>query len=208
MAAPRLSAATSGSHRACAAVLETRRQSLGWGHLGTKRLRARSKGRSACARVSGGVSTSVDCDLRGDQSTRYATPPVLCRLFLVLTLAILSGFYQALGIASIMPFVAILADRSLAESNWFFILLPDAVPAPLQGDLVPATGLRALFAPVISNTRTILDDYLSLRLFSEQRYRLWARLLALYMGQGSGVALSGRAVTEIAVFNPRSTERK
>lgn len=152
-------------------------------HLGAQHLRVQSKARCASARVSDDVSTSVDFDLGDDQSTGCVTPPVLGRpqgiiitlllaaagelrqILLVLAVAIAGSLYQTLGIASIMPFIAILADGSLAEGSWLFILLSDVVSAPLQDKLVPAAGSIALFALVISNPLTILDDHLSLRLF-------------------------------------------
>lgn len=107
----------------------------------------------------------------------------LRRLLLLLGVAALDGLFQALGIASIMPFIAILAEPSLADSSRFFILLAEDLPASLQGDLVWISGLFALFILVISNGLTILNYYLALRLINEQRYRLSTRLLALYMSK-------------------------
>lgn len=107
----------------------------------------------------------------------------LRRVSLVLAVATADGLFQALGIASIMPFIAILADPSLTESSRFFIIVREFLPAALGENLVWTTGLFALVVLVVSNALTILDYWLSLRLFNEQRSRLSTRLLSLYLGK-------------------------
>lgn len=126
--------------------------------------------------------------------------------FLVLAVATLDGFFQALGIASIMPFIAILSDPSLAENNRFFILLRNVLPPLLTGNLVWATGLLALSVLVVSNTVTILNYWLSLRLFNQQRYRLSSRLLSLYMGKEL-VEFNQRKISEMSTTILSEVER-
>lgn len=130
----------------------------------------------------------------------------LRRAFLVLAVASLDGLFQALGIASIMPFIAILSDPSLAESSRFFILLRDFLPPPLAENLVWVTGLLALSVLVVSNTLTILDYWLSLRLFNDQRYRLSTRLLSLYMGKEL-IEFNQRKISEMSTTILSEVER-
>ena len=107
----------------------------------------------------------------------------LRRVSLVLAVATADGLFQALGIASIMPFIAILADPSLTETSRFFIIAKEFLPAAFGDNLIWTTGLFALTVLVISNALTILDYWLSLRLFNAQRSRLSTRLLSLYLGK-------------------------
>lgn len=130
----------------------------------------------------------------------------LRQILLLLTVATLDGLLQALGIASIMPFIAILADPSLAESSRFFILLSELLPATFQDHLVSVTGSLALFVLVISNAVTILNYYLSLRLFNEQRSRLSTRLLSLYMGKEL-LNFNSRKVSEMSTTILSEVER-
>lgn len=102
-------------------------------------------------------------------------------LLLVVTSA--DGLFQAMGIASIMPFIAILADPSLAETSRLFVLVRQLLPESLESNLVWVTGLFALAVLVVSNALTLLDYWLSLRLFNEHRCRLSTRLLSLYLGK-------------------------
>lgn len=107
----------------------------------------------------------------------------LRRVSLVLAVATADGLFQALGIASIMPFIAILSDPSLTETSRFFVIVKEFLPAAFSNNLIWTTGLFALAVLVISNALTILDYWLSLRLFNEQRSRLSTRLLSLYLGK-------------------------
>jgi ABC-type bacteriocin/lantibiotic exporter with double-glycine peptidase domain len=107
----------------------------------------------------------------------------LRRIAMLLAVATADGVIQALGVASIMPFIAILSDPSLADTSRFFILLKGILPAGLDDKLVWVTGLFALVVLVISNALTMLDYWLSLRLFNEKRYHLSIRLLSLYLDQ-------------------------
>ena len=102
---------------------------------------------------------------------------------MLLAVAAADGLIQALGVASIMPFIAILSDPSLADTSRFFIILKGLLPAALEDELVWVTGLFALVVLIVSNALTMLDYWLSLRVFNEKRYQLSTRLLSLYLGQ-------------------------
>lgn len=105
----------------------------------------------------------------------------LRQLALLLSVAVSDGLIQAVGIASIMPFIAILADPSIADTSRFFGLLKDLLPDRLQDDLTLVTGLLALGILMISNGLSVLDYWLSLRLFNKQSHRLSTRLLSFYL---------------------------
>lgn len=130
----------------------------------------------------------------------------LRQVFLVLFVAALDGLFQALGVASIMPFIAILANPDLVETNRFLLMFRGLLPVGLQDQMIWVTGLLALAVLIISNTLTVLDYWLSLRLFNGQRHRLSTQLLSLYLGK-SLLAFSSRKITDMSTTILSEVER-
>lgn len=101
----------------------------------------------------------------------------------VFTLILLTAILEALGVASVMPFLAVLADPEVIHEqpalNWLYGFLGvDSVHDFLfwVGGLV--FGVIALTAVVRTVTQYVVNRYVQMR-----RYTLSRRLLATYLGQ-------------------------
>lgn len=130
----------------------------------------------------------------------------LRRIAVLIALAVLDGMFQALGIASIMPFIAVLADPSLVETSRFFILAKEFLPAVLADNLLWVTGFFALTVLVASNALSMLDYGLALHWFNEYRCRLSERLLEKYLGEEL-LAFNRRKVSEMSTTILAEVER-
>ena len=128
------------------------------------------------------------------------------RIGLLLAIAAADGLIQAVGIASIMPFIAILADPSLSQTSPFFQMLLKVLPHALSEHLAWVLGILALSILVVSNALSVLNYWLSLRLFNAHGYRLSTRLLSIYL-QRDLLDFNRRKITEMSTTILSEVER-
>lgn len=120
--------------------------------------------------------------------------------------ATVDGLFQALGVASILPFIAVLADPGMIDQSPWFAALRDELPWLETQNLVLLTGLFAFVMLFLSNALTVLDYWLSLKLFNRHRHRLSLTLLGHFMGQDL-LTFSRRKVADMATTVLSEVER-
>jgi ATP-binding cassette, subfamily B, bacterial PglK len=97
--------------------------------------------------------------------------------------ATMDGLFQALGVASILPFIAVLADPAILDRSPWFAAVRSQVPGLETQNLVFITGLFAFVMLLLSNALTVLDYWLSLKVFNRHRHRLSLSLLRHFLNQ-------------------------
>lgn len=119
------------------------------------------------------------------------------RLAGIMLVATVDGLFQAFGIASILPFISVLADPGLAIVSPWFAAVQTYLPFLNEDNLLFATGLFAFAVLVLSNALTMLNYWLSLQLFNQHRHRLSLTLLSSFLGQDL-LAFNRRKVSDMS----------
>ena len=105
------------------------------------------------------------------------------QMFFALLMNILSGLIEAIGFASIMPFIALISDPSLSTSNPIFSYIIYQFSFDNHQSLLIFLGLFAFFSLFVSNIVSITDYWYTLKFCNEKEYELSYRLLNNYLNQ-------------------------
>lgn len=128
------------------------------------------------------------------------------RLAMVMLVATVDGLFQALGVASILPFIAVLADPAVVDNSPWFAAIRAELPWLASYNIVFLTGLFAFAVLLLSNALTVLDYWLSLQLFNRHRHRLSLTLLRRFMHLEL-LAFNRRKVTDMSTTVLSEVER-
>lgn len=102
---------------------------------------------------------------------------------LVLIFIIISAVIETVGVASIVPFLAVLADPSLIENNEYIARLAEVFNISSQQNVLFVLGCLVLGALIISNSTAALMNW-TVSSFSHMRaHSLSCRVLGLYIHQ-------------------------
>ena len=104
-------------------------------------------------------------------------------LSLILLITIISSCIQALGVASIMPFIALISSPEIAQVNPFIISISDWLGIQDNIQLVFTAGIFAFLTFALGNILTTLDTWLSVRFFYLKDYQLSILLLNKYLNK-------------------------
>jgi ABC-type multidrug transport system fused ATPase/permease subunit len=117
------------------------------------------------------------------QLWQILTPLDKRKLLLVLVLVMIMALIEAAGVISIMPFLAVLSNPKVIESNIFLknIYIFFASDTPQQ--FIMYLGLLSLVIVIVSTTVKILAQYALNRFSSLQRHYFSTRLLKIYLQQ-------------------------
>ena len=104
-------------------------------------------------------------------------------LALILLITIISSIIQALGVASIMPFIALISSPEIAQVNPFIVSISDWLGIQDNIQLVFTAGIFAFIIFALGNILTTLDTWLSVRFFYLKDYQLSILLLNKYLNK-------------------------
>ncbi len=116
----------------------------------------------------------------------FLTPHERKRAFLLLLMILLMALLDMIGVASIMPFIAVLSNPSLIETNvilnkTFQVLSMFGVETNLQ--FLFALGVLVFLLTIISIAFKALTEYVQYRFVSFSEYYLSKRLVENYLHQ-------------------------
>ena len=105
------------------------------------------------------------------------------RFVLLIAITCAAAMLDALGIASLLPFLALVANPSVIETNPALGLLSDALGDPAPKDLLAILGLLVLAAVVIGLSARAAAFYALVRFVRMRELTLGRRLLARYLAR-------------------------
>ena len=115
---------------------------------------------------------------------RLLSPRERMQLSLIFMFMVPNALMQVAGIASIMPFIAVMSQPELIESNAVIARFHQAVGSPpIEGFLV-ILALLALALLVLGNALAAFTTWLITRFSHMRIHTLSRKLLATYLGQG------------------------
>lgn len=111
------------------------------------------------------------------------TPLDRKKLTYVFILILAMAFVEALGVISIMPFLAVLSSPEIIEKNKILTILYDFLNLDNDQDFIVYLGLISLFIVIVSAMIKIITSYALNRFGSLQRHYFSTRLLKIYLKQ-------------------------
>ena len=117
------------------------------------------------------------------QLWQILTPLDKRKLLLVLALVMIMALIEAAGVVSIMPFLAVLSNPKIIESNVLLKTLYDFFSSNAPQQFIMYLGMLSLVIVIISTCVKTLTQYSLNRFSSLQRHYLSTRLLKIYLQQ-------------------------
>lgn len=114
---------------------------------------------------------------------RILTPLDKRKLLLVLTLVVIMAFIEAAGVVSIMPFLAVLSNPAVVETNGLLKKIYQLFPVENNRQFIVYLGLTSLLIVVFSAGFKIVSQYVLYRFANLQRHYFSTRLLKIYLQQ-------------------------
>lgn len=105
------------------------------------------------------------------------------KVFYVLVLVMGMAFIESAGVVSIMPFLAVLSNPEVVESNHYLKLLYGFTGASNKQNFILYLGFLSLTIVVCSTAFKIVTQYAVNRFTSLQRHYFATRLLKIYLQQ-------------------------
>lgn len=105
------------------------------------------------------------------------------RFFLLMPAVTAMALMQVVGIASILPFLALVTDPSVVETNQYLSLIYDRLGFQDINGFLVFTGLAALVVLLLSNALTAFTEYLLLRFAWNLNHTLSVRMLREYLSK-------------------------
>lgn len=99
-------------------------------------------------------------------------------LFVILTI---NSLIQTVGLVSIMPFIALISDPSLVESNRYILWIKSWLGIEGYSSLLFFFAILTFMSLLISNFFVVLNYWLSLRFFNNRGHKLSTELLGVYL---------------------------
>jgi len=103
------------------------------------------------------------------------------RIGLLLVVSTLTGLMQAVGIASVMPFIAVVADPAMVTESPYLAQVYAALGFTDTHQLLLVLGVFALVTLLLTNALVGVNAWLTLRICHLGEYDLARRLLQRYM---------------------------
>lgn len=117
------------------------------------------------------------------QLWQILTPLDKRKLLLVLALVMLMALIEAAGVVSIMPFLAVLSNPKIIESNTLLKMLYGLFSSNTPQQFIAYLGVISLIVVVVSTCVKILAQFALNRFSSLQRHYFSTRLLKIYLQQ-------------------------
>lgn len=117
------------------------------------------------------------------QLWQILTPLDKRKLLLVLALVMIMALIEAAGVVSIMPFLAVLSNPKIIESNAILQTLYDFLSSDTPQQFIMYLGILSLVVVGVSTCVKTLTQYALNRFSSLQRHYFATRLLKIYLQQ-------------------------
>lgn len=111
------------------------------------------------------------------------TPRERQRFFLLLGLIIVMAFVDMLGVASILPFLAVVSDPALIRENGYLSKLHEWMGGPADQTFLVMLGCGVLGMLIVSLSIKIATLYVNARFTQMRNYSISGRLVAGYLRQ-------------------------
>lgn len=105
------------------------------------------------------------------------------RFYLLLPVVTVMALFQVVGIASVMPFLALVADPDIIQTDARLRWVYDALGFQSTQGFLTFAGIGALVLLVISNALAALTEYLQLRFSWSLNHTLSVRILREYLAK-------------------------
>lgn len=105
------------------------------------------------------------------------------RFYLLLPVVTVMALFQVIGIASVMPFLALVADPDIIQSDARLRWVYDTLGFQSTQAFLTFAGIGALVLLVISNALAALTEYLQLRFSWSLNHTLSVRILREYLAK-------------------------
>lgn len=117
------------------------------------------------------------------RALKLFSPPEKRMLFVILLITIISSIIQALGIASIMPFIALISEPEIAQNHPIIISITEWLGISDTFQILLIAGIFAFIVFTIGNILATLDTWLSVRFFYKKDYQLSTLFLNNYLSK-------------------------
>ena len=105
------------------------------------------------------------------------------QILLLLLSTTVSGLVQAIGVASIMPFIAVVADPALVAENRYLTWAYDALGFTTTNDFLRFLGFFAFVMLLATNLLVGINAWLTFRVCHLGEYNLARRLMSRYLAR-------------------------
>lgn len=105
------------------------------------------------------------------------------RLYLLFTAMVISGLIEVIGVVSLLPFLALVADSSLIEDNSYLKWLYENLNFQSSNSFLIFIGIIVLFVLIVSNVLKFFTQWGLLQFSWMRDYTLSKRLLNRYLHQ-------------------------
>ena len=105
------------------------------------------------------------------------------QLLLIFLTTLLSGLAQVVGIASIFPFIAVVSNPELIQTNEYLDLINNLLGLKDQREFLVALGVGSFVLLLLTNFVTGMNAWLTFRFAGIARQKLSVRLLDYYLNQ-------------------------
>ena len=105
------------------------------------------------------------------------------QVWLLLAISIINGVIQTLGVVSIMPFIALIAEPELAQNNAALLWLQQSLNIIEYSSLLILCASLSFLAILVSNSFIIINYSLSLKFFNARGHKLSSNLLSHFINQ-------------------------
>ena len=104
------------------------------------------------------------------------------KLLLILGVSLLNGLINAAGIASILPFIGLISEPEILETNRYIIIFKQMTGIESYAGVVISFGLVSLSLLIVGNTICVFEDWYSTWFGATKNQELSSRLLRNYLG--------------------------
>jgi ABC-type bacteriocin/lantibiotic exporter with double-glycine peptidase domain len=107
------------------------------------------------------------------------------RLLSIFSISLFNDFLGVVGVASILPFVAIISEPELVDTNQYILMFKEYSGIHSYHDLVVIFGIGSFLLIVLGSLITVLDSWLVTRFSYDKEGELSNKLLQVYLGSDS-----------------------
>jgi ABC-type multidrug transport system fused ATPase/permease subunit len=128
------------------------------------------------------------------------------RFYLLILFFFVIGIFEMLGVASIMPFVALMTDRSVLDKSVAGNLFTSVIGKPLNEVSLYKIGLVVLLLFIVSNISSFISIWISTRFAARLNARLAGNLVEGFFKKGF-VFLRTKSPANLANYSLREVDR-
>lgn len=116
---------------------------------------------------------------------------------ILLLVSVINSLIQTLGLISIMPFIALIADPSIAQNNSYILIIRDLLSIQSHQSLLMLFASITFLALLISNAVIVINYWASLDFFNRIGSKLSNQLLTKYLSK-SLQSFNNNKISEIS----------